>query len=78
MMEPELINVALRVLDDQLLDVEDERFGRVDDLELVGEPGRETRVNGLIVGAGAWAWRLPGALSRVTRALTPNGPSRRR
>jgi sporulation protein YlmC with PRC-barrel domain len=71
-MESDEINLCLRILDDQLLDVEERRFGRVDDIELEGGPGRDTRVSALLVGAGAWRWRVPRRLVGVTAALTPD------
>ena len=66
------LNLCLRILDDQLVDAEDERFARVDDIELDGAPGSETRVSALIVGAGGWRWRVPRRLAGITAALTPN------
>jgi len=71
-MDPEAINVALRVLDDQLLDSEGTRFGRIADIELEGGPGSATRVSALLVGAGAWRWRAPGRLAGIAAAMTPS------
>jgi sporulation protein YlmC with PRC-barrel domain len=71
-MDSTQLNLGLRILDDQLIDAEEERFGRVDDIELAGAPGRETHVGALIVGAGAWRWRVPRRLAGLTSALTPN------
>ena len=71
-MNPPSLNLALRVLDDQLIDADDEHFGRVDDIELAGAVGRETYVDALIAGAGAWRWRVPRRLAAVASALTPN------
>lgn len=70
-MDVEAVNLALRVLDDQLVDADGRRFGRIDDIELDGGPGGETQVGALIVGAGAWRWRVPGRLAGITAALTP-------
>jgi sporulation protein YlmC with PRC-barrel domain len=71
-MDADSIGLGLRILDDQLLDSAEERFGRVDDIELDGEIGRETRVAALLVGAGAWRWRVPRSLRRIASAVTPN------
>jgi sporulation protein YlmC with PRC-barrel domain len=71
-MDASTINVALRILDDQLVDADGRRFGRIDDIELAGGPGRETRIAALIVGAGSWRWRLRPRLAAVMAALTPN------
>ena len=64
-MDPEAIDLALRALDDQLLDSKGTRFGRIADIELEGGLGSATRVSALPVGAGAWRWRLP-AVSRAS------------
>jgi sporulation protein YlmC with PRC-barrel domain len=72
-MESERINLALRVLDDQLIDADGTRFGRVDDVELEdGGPGQPPRVAALLVGAGAWRWRVPRHLATLTAAITPD------
>jgi hypothetical protein len=70
-MDLEAVNPALRVLDDQLVDADGRRFGRIDDIELDGRPGAETRVGALIVGAGAWRWRVPARLAGITAPPTP-------
>jgi sporulation protein YlmC with PRC-barrel domain len=71
-MESKRVNLALRVLDDQLIDADGTRFGRVDDLELEGGQGEQPRVAALLVGAGAWRWRVPRHLSTLTAAITPD------
>jgi sporulation protein YlmC with PRC-barrel domain len=71
-MDGEPVNLALRVLDDQLVDANGTRFGRVDDLELDGGPGEPPRVAAILMGAGAWRWRVPRHLETVTAALTPD------
>jgi sporulation protein YlmC with PRC-barrel domain len=70
-MDEEEIGLALRILDDQMVDADGERFGRVDDVELEGEVGADARVAALIVGAGAWRWRVPHRLAGAVAALTP-------
>jgi sporulation protein YlmC with PRC-barrel domain len=67
----ETMGLALRILDDQMVDADGERFGRVDDVELEGEVGGDARVAALLVGAGAWRWRVPHRLAGAVAALTP-------
>jgi hypothetical protein len=71
-MDPQRVNLALHVLDDQLTDVEDDRFGRVDDIELTAGPGEPAEVAALLVGPGAWRWRVPRRFARLMSGLTPN------
>jgi len=71
-MDPAAVNLALRVLDDQVLDSDGIRFGRIDDIELEGGPGSATRVSALLVGAGAWRWRVPRRLAGIAAAMTPS------
>ena len=52
------VDLGLRLLDDQLLDVDEHRCGRVDDIQLKGTPGSRTEVSALLVGPGAWSGRL--------------------
>jgi hypothetical protein len=52
------VDLGLRLLDDQLLDADEHRCGRVDDIQLKGGPGRRTEVSALLVGPGAWPDRL--------------------
>jgi sporulation protein YlmC with PRC-barrel domain len=52
------VDLGLRLLDDQLLDADQHRCGRVDDIQLRGGPGRRTEVSALLVGPGAWTRRL--------------------
>jgi sporulation protein YlmC with PRC-barrel domain len=61
------IFVAHRLLDEQILDVEGRRCGRVDDLELRGSP---PRVTALLVGEGLYPRRVPARLRRLTRRMT--------
>jgi sporulation protein YlmC with PRC-barrel domain len=65
------IFVAHRLLDEQILDCDGKRCGRVDDVELQGSP---PRVSALLVGEGLYPRRLPGRLRRLARRLT--GPER--
>jgi sporulation protein YlmC with PRC-barrel domain len=58
------IFVAHRLLDEQIVDCEGRRCGRVDDVELCGSP---PRVTALLVGKGLYPRRLPGWLARLAR-----------
>jgi hypothetical protein len=61
------IDLALGVLDHQLLDVEERRCGKIDDLELEGDVAEELHVAAILVGAPAWRGR--GRLGRVAASL---------
>jgi sporulation protein YlmC with PRC-barrel domain len=66
------VDLGLRLLDDQLLDAEEHRCGRVDDIQLNGSPGKRTEVAGLLIGPGAWTWRLRRPFARVVEGLGPD------
>ena len=51
------IDIALKVLDHQILDREGRRCGNVDDLEIDGGPGGAPRVTAILVGPGVWPQR---------------------
>jgi sporulation protein YlmC with PRC-barrel domain len=54
------MDLVYRVLDDQLVDVEGRRCGRVDDLEFDGEVGGSPpRLLWIVAGRGVWHRRLP-------------------
>jgi sporulation protein YlmC with PRC-barrel domain len=61
------IDLALGVLDHQLIDSDGRRCGKVDDLELEGVSEGAPRVVALLVGPGAWPGR--GRLGRLAAAL---------
>lgn len=63
--------VTHRLLDEQILDSEGRRCGRVDDIELQGSP---PRIAALLVGEGLYPRRLPRCLRRLARRLA--GPER--
>jgi sporulation protein YlmC with PRC-barrel domain len=58
------IDIALKVLDHQLLDKEGRRCGNVDDLAIEGGPGETPEVVAILVGPGYWAQR-GGLLGRI-------------
>jgi sporulation protein YlmC with PRC-barrel domain len=60
------IFVAHRLLDEQILDSEGRRCGRVDDIELRGSP---PRISALLVGEGLYPRRLPRWLRGLARRL---------
>ena len=61
------IDLALGVLDHQLLDSEDRRCGKVDDLELDGVAEGKPCVSALLTGPPAWSGR--GRLGRLAARL---------
>jgi sporulation protein YlmC with PRC-barrel domain len=63
--------VAHRLLDEQILDCDGRRCGRVDDIELRGNP---PRITALLVGEGLYPRRLPARLRGLARRLS--GPER--
>jgi sporulation protein YlmC with PRC-barrel domain len=65
------IFVAHRLLDEQILDCDGKRCGRVDDIELRGSP---PRIAALLVGEALYPRRLPRRLRRLARRLA--GPER--
>jgi sporulation protein YlmC with PRC-barrel domain len=65
------VDLGLRLLDDQLFDADEHRCGRVDDVQLRGQPGSSTEVDALLVGSGAWPGRLRRPLSELVAGLSP-------
>ncbi len=65
------IFVAHRLLDEQILDSDGARCGRVDDIELQGSP---PRISALLVGEGLYPRRVPRRLQGLARRLA--GPER--
>jgi hypothetical protein len=63
----EQIDVALGVLDHQLLDAEERRCGKVDDVELEGLDGDSPRVKAILSGPPAWQGR--GRMGRLAARL---------
>ncbi len=60
----EEIDLGLALLDHQLLDRDDRRCGKVDDLALEGRPGEPLTVAAILSGPGVWATRA-GRLGRL-------------
>ncbi len=68
--QPKQLDLALTVLDHELVDVEGSRCGRVDDLELEGEPGKPLTVQAIVAGPRPWRVR-GGWLGRLVSRLYP-------
>jgi hypothetical protein len=65
----ERIDLAYRVLDVQLVDVDGRRCGRVDDLEFAGGVGGSLHVSALLTGHGVYPSRMPRRLQRLGKRL---------
>jgi len=71
MSRPKALDLALGVLDHQLVDPDGRRCGKVDDLDLeleveIGEPARVTAV---LVGPRYWPGRVRGPIGRLLARL---------
>jgi len=62
-------DLVYRLLDEQIVDVDGRRCGRVDDIELVGAPGEPLRIGGLLTGRGTYAGRIPRPFRGLARTL---------
>jgi sporulation protein YlmC with PRC-barrel domain len=67
------VDLALTVLDRQLVDAHGRRCGRVDDIELDERPGGGLEVVALLIGPGAWPGRMPNFVGRVLARLAGGG-----
>ena len=65
----ERFDLVYRLLDDQIVDVDGRRCGRVDDVELMGGPGEALELGGLLTGRGAYADRMPARLRGLARRV---------
>ena len=68
----EELDLALAILDHQLLDSEGRRCGNVDDLTIEGGPGEDTEVTAILSGPNVWRGRA-GLLGRVAARLGGDG-----
>lgn len=66
---PDHVDVYRQVLDHALLDADDWLCGIVDDIEVEGDVGGPLRITAMLVGPGAWAWRLPALFARMAPHL---------
>jgi len=74
-MTPDRMDLVYRILDDQLVDVDGRRCGRVDDLEFDGGPGEQPRLSAILSGAGVWYRRMPRALRTAGARVFGTGVS---
>jgi sporulation protein YlmC with PRC-barrel domain len=63
------MDVAYRLLDDELVDRDGRRCGRVDDVAIEGEPGGPAHISAILSGEGIWRERLPRPLRAIARRL---------
>lgn len=61
------MELGLDLLDHQLVDSKGRLCGKVDDVEIKGEPGKNAKVVALLSGADAWLYRLPDHLEWLVR-----------
>jgi sporulation protein YlmC with PRC-barrel domain len=66
------VNLGLRLLDDQLIDSDGHRCGRVDDVQLSGAPGERTVIEGLLVGPGAWTEKVREPIASLVAEVVPD------
>jgi sporulation protein YlmC with PRC-barrel domain len=67
------LDLALAVLDRQIIDPDGRKCGRVDDIELAGTPGSPLMVDALLVGPGAWPGRMRSPIGRLLSRLGGRG-----
>jgi sporulation protein YlmC with PRC-barrel domain len=65
----ERIKIVSQLLDLPIIDKDERSCGIVDDVELKGTPGKELRVEALLVGPGAYEGRMPRWLYWLTRKI---------
>jgi sporulation protein YlmC with PRC-barrel domain len=70
------LDLALGLLDHQLVDSEGCNCGNVDDLELDGKPGEKLELVAILSGPGAWPARLRGPLGRFMAWVGGGGVTR--
>ncbi len=64
------VDIALSILDHQLVDGDGKNCGKVDDLEIAGLDGDSPEIVAMIVGGNAW--RSRGLLGRFAARLSGN------
>ena len=67
MSEPKELDLALRVLEQQVVDWAGRRCGKVDDIVFEGEPGKSLSVRGIVLGRRSTLPRRPGLFRRLGR-----------
>jgi len=68
-MREDAFEVAYKLLDAELVDSDGWRCGRVDDLEIHGEPGSPAHLAGILSGPGAYSDRVPRGIRRLTARI---------
>lgn len=63
------LKLVSQLLDLPLIDSDGKYCGIVDDVELKGSAGKETRIAALLVGSGAYDKRMPGWVMPLVRAI---------
>ena len=63
------LKLVSQLLDLPLIDKNDRWCGVVDDVELQGSAGKETRIKALLVGPGAYQARMPKWMYRIVRTI---------
>lgn len=72
-MREDSFDIVYRLLDDELVDVDGRRCGRVDDVKIDGEPGKRAEITAIVCGPGTWAGRLPRPLRRIGARIFGEG-----
>lgn len=65
----ERIKIVSQLLDLPIVDKDERWCGIVDDIELSGGPGKETRLKALLVGPGAYQGRMPAWMFWIARKI---------
>ena len=65
----ERIKIVSQLLDLPIIDKDERSCGIVDDVELSGTAGKETRVKALLVGPGAYERRMPRWMYWIVRTI---------
>ena len=68
-MREDAFGIAYRLLDSELIDSNGRRCGRVDDVEIAGEPGAPAEVVAILSGPGAFSARVPRLLRSASSRL---------
>ena len=68
-MREDEFEVAYRLLDGELIDRDGWRCGRVDDIEIEGEPGSPAQLTAILSGPGASSERVPRGMRRLASRL---------
>jgi sporulation protein YlmC with PRC-barrel domain len=63
------LKLVSQLLDLPIIDKDGNHSGVVDDVELTGSPGKQTRLAALLVGPGAYRGRMPACAMWLVRQL---------